>query len=78
MQQGQGVKVPNLGSKFIEQTGFYELFPKNASWEKFKNEICPIVLYSFEIKDNVIWITPLNVNGNKDIYTENKDIIFKL
>ena len=28
LQQGQGVTVPNMGMKYIEQTGFYELFPK--------------------------------------------------
>lgn len=78
MQQGQGIKVPNLGKKFIEQTGFYDLFPKKPSWEKFKNEVCPIVLYSYEIKDGIIWLSPINVVSNKELYSENRDDILSL
>ena len=42
MQQGQGVKASNRGRRFIEMTGFYDLFPKKPSWVKFKQEVCPL------------------------------------
>ena len=78
MQQGQGIKVPNLGSKYIEQTGFYELFPKKPSWEKFKNEVCPVVVYSFEIKDGIILLTPMNVKDNEALSKDHLDDILKI
>ena len=45
MQQGEGIKLPNMGKKYIEMTGFYDLFPKIASWEKFKNEVNSKIIY---------------------------------
>lgn len=77
MQEGGKIKDNNTGRRYIEQTGFYEVYPKRASWEKFKNEFCPIIFYSFEIIDNIVWINPINVFMNKDICAE-KNTILKL
>lgn len=78
MQQGGGINVPNLGRRFIEQTGFFERFPKRPSWEKFKNDFCSIIIYSFEIKDGVILLTPLNIINNNDVLKNHKTDILKL
>lgn len=78
MQQGQGIKMPNMGRKYIEQTGFYDLFPKKPSWEKFKNEVCPVVLYSFEVKDGIVLLVPHNISENSKIYKEKKESILSL
>ena len=78
MQQGQGIKEPNMGKKYIEQTGFYDLFPRKASWVKFKNEVNAIIIYSFEIKDGIVLITPMNINDNNMLYREYSDSILKL
>ena len=78
MQQGQGIKVPNIGKKYIEQTGFYDLYPQKASWEKFKNEVNSIIIYSFEIKDGVILLTPMNIKDNNKLHREYSDKILKI
>lgn len=78
MQQGQGINVPNVGRSYIEQTGFYELFPKRPSWKKFKNEICPIIIYSFEIKDRVVLLTPLRITENNRVLSNSKGAVLKL
>ena len=78
MQQGQGINVPNAGRSYIEQTGFYELFPKRPSWEKFKNEICPIILYSFEIKDGIVLLTPLKITENNSVYRNFEGSVLRL
>lgn len=78
MQQGQGVKIPNMGRKFIEKTGFYDLFPKKPSWEKFKNEVCPVVLYSFEVRDGIVLLTPHNISENSEIFNKEKKSVLIL
>lgn len=78
MQQGNGIKVKNLGYEFIRLTGFYDIFPKKPSWEKFKKEFCPIILYTFEIKDDIILLTPINVNENNKIFQNDKNLILNL
>ena len=78
MQQGEGIKIPNMGKKYIEMTGFYDLFPKKASWEKFKNEVNTIIIYSFEIKNDIILLTPINIKNNNILLTECGDAILKI
>lgn len=78
LQQGQGVTVPNMGMKYIEQTGFYELFPKRPSWEKFKKEVCPFVVYSFEINNGRVLLTPMNIKNNNALFKEYSDYILKI
>ena len=79
MQQGDSIITDNLGKQYIMQTGFYDLFPKRPSWKKFKTEICPIILYSFEIDEQgIIILSPLNINENNNIIKNNKNNILKL
>lgn len=77
MQQGGSINASNLGQSYIRQSGFYDLYPKRASWEKFKC-FCPHILYSFEIYNNIIWLIPINVNENNRIYKSYEDQILKL
>ena len=78
MQQGEGIKLPNMGKKYIEMTGFYDLFPQKASWEKFKNEVNSKIIYSFEIKNDTVLLTPTNINNNNILLTECGDAILKI
>jgi hypothetical protein len=78
MQQGEGIKIPNMGKKYIEMTGFYDLFPQKASWEKFKNEVNSMIIYSFEIKNDIVLLTPINIKNNNILLTECGDAILKL
>lgn len=78
MQQGEGIKLPNMGKKYIEMTGFYDLFPKKASWEKFKNEVNSKIIYSFEIKNDIVLLTPINIKNNNILLTECGDAILKI
>ena len=78
MQQGEGIKIPNMGKKYIEMTGFYDLFPQKASWEKFKNEVNSKIIYSFEIKNDTVLLTPTNINNNNILLTECGDAILKI
>ena len=78
MQQGEGIKIPNMGKKYIEMTGFYDLFPKKASWEKFKNEVNSMIIYSFEIKNDIVLLTPINIKNNNILLTECGDAILKI
>jgi hypothetical protein len=78
MQQGEGIKTPNMGKKYIEMTGFYDLFPQKASWEKFKNEVNSMIIYSFEIKNDIVLLTPINIKNNNILLTECGDAILKL
>ena len=64
--------------KYIEQTGFYELFPKRPSWEKFKKEVCPFVVYSFEINNGRVLLTPMNIKNNNALFKEYSDYILKI
>ena len=78
MQQSTPIGSYNFGRQFIELTGFYDIFPKRPSWNKFKNEICPIIIYSYIIQKDVILLTPINVNCNNEIFKLKKDKILKL
>lgn len=78
MQQGEGIKIPNMGKKYIEMTGFYDLFPQKTSWEKFKNEVNSMIIYSFEIKNDIVLLTPINIKNNNILLTECGDAILKL
>lgn len=78
MQQGEGIKLPNMGKKYIEMTGFYDLFPQKASWEKFKNEVNSKIIYSFEIKNDIVLLTPINIKNNNILLTECGDAILKI
>lgn len=78
MQQGERINSPNLGQKYIRQCGFYDIYPKRASWEKFKKEVCPIILYSFEIINNTIWLDPINIKENNNIFQYYNNQILKL
>lgn len=77
MQQGESINAHNLGQSYIRQSGFYDLYPKRSSWEKFKR-FCPFILYSFEIYDNTIWLTPISINENNQIYKSCGELILKL
>ena len=68
MQQGDAINAHNLGFRYINQTGFFDLFPHKPSWSKFKNEFCSHIMYSFTKDNDVIYITPLNVKNNSNIY----------
>jgi len=78
MQQGNSITTPNIGYSYIKQTGFFDLFPQKASWTKFKNQINPIVLYLFEIRDGVVWLSPVHINKNNDIYRAHYNEILEL
>ena len=78
MQQGNSINTPNLGRRYIQQTGFFDLFPKRPSWSKFQKEVCPIVLYTFRIEDGVIWINPMNVSNNNAVYGSNPSEILEI
>ncbi|MBR4854924.1 MAG: hypothetical protein IKU88_09380 [Alistipes sp.] len=78
MQQGNTINTPNLGWSYIKQTGFFDLYPKRSSWSKFQKEVCPIVLYKFEVKDDIVWLRPLNVMDNNTIYKSNANEILEL
>ena len=77
MQQGECINAHNLGQSYIKQCGFYEFYPKRASWEKFK-DFCPRILYSFEIFDNTIWLESVNIKENNSIYKSYENLILKL
>lgn len=78
MQQGNPINTDNLGKQFIALTGFYDMFPKRPSWGKFKNEICPIIIYSYVIKNNTVLLTPINLKDNNEIIKTKEDKILKL
>lgn len=64
----------------IKDTGLYDCFagPK-ISWETFKEEICPILLYTFKINnENEITIYPINVLKNNKIFIENRNKILEI
>ena len=77
MQQGESIIAPNLGQSYIRQSGFYDFYPKRTSWENFKH-FCPLILYSFEIYNNTIWLTPININENNRISKSCENQILKL
>ena len=77
MQQGESINAPNIGQSYIRQSGFYEFYPKRASWKNFK-DFCPRILYSFEIFDNTIWLEPVNIKENNSIYKSYENLILKL
>lgn len=78
LQQCERISAENAGKLYIEQTGFYDIYPKKPSWAKFKDEICPIIIYSFELKDNTIVLTPHNIRDNNNIYKDCCDQILIL
>ena len=78
LQQCERISAENTGKLYIEQTGFYDIYPKKPSWAKFKDEICPIIIYSFELKDNTIVLTPHNIRDNNNIYKDCCDQILTL
>ncbi len=78
MQQGEPINAGNIGKSFIAMTGFYDIFPKRPSWKKFKEEICPIILYEFSIENDVVLLTPININDNNHIFRTKGDKILKL
>ena len=67
MQQGQRIDGANLGRRFIEQTGYFEITRTRPSWEGFKREVNPFVLYSFETEDGVVLLTPHKIQTNDAI-----------
>lgn len=79
LQQGNSIKTDNLGKKYIALSGFYDIYPKKPSWECFKNDICPIILYSYKIDDNgTIILMPLDIRNNNELFKTKKDKILKL
>ena len=79
LQQGNSIKTDNLGKEYIALSGFYDMYPKKPSWNKFKNEICPIILYSYEIDDNgTIILMPLDIRNNNDLFKTKNHKILKL
>lgn len=79
LQQGNSIKTDNLGKEYIALSGFYDMYPKKPSWNKFKNEICPIILYDYEIDDNgTIILTPLDIRNNNDLFKTKNHKILKL
>ena len=67
-----------MGKKYIDLSGFYDMYPKKPSWNKFKNEICPIIIYSYVIKNNKVLLTPINIKDNNEIIKTKEDKILKL
>ena len=78
MQQGNQINTDNLGKQFIALTGFYDMFPKKPSWNKFKKEICPIIIYSYVMKNNKVLLTPINLKDNNEIIKTKEDKILRL
>ena len=54
------------------------MYPKKPSWNKYKNEICPIIIYSYVIKNNKVLLTPINIKDNNEIIKTKEDKILKL
>ncbi|MBQ3743344.1 MAG: hypothetical protein II858_05765 [Bacteroidales bacterium] len=78
MQQGGKIDSANLGFEHIRKIGFFDLCPRNPSWTKFRDDICPIILYSFEVGERSIRITPLNVQDSNKLYRYGEPRILKL
>lgn len=72
MHQGHSLSETGEGREVVANTGFFEMYKVRPSWTKFRNEFCPIVLYSYEIEGDVVWLSPLNV-FNDNAY-RNKDV----
>jgi hypothetical protein len=77
MQQGEKVNAINSGRKYIQKTGFYDMYPQNPSWKMF-GKICPCILYSFEVKKRTICITPLDFRENGKLYANGEPRILRL
>ena len=76
LQQGEPITALNTGYVVIKLTGFYNTYPKRPSWNKFK-DFCPAIIYSYEIKDNEVLLTPENINNtNKIINTAGNKILY--
>ncbi len=79
LQQGNPIKTNNLGKKYIALSGFYDMYPKKPSWKCFKNDICPIILYSYEIDDNgSVILMPLDIRNNNELFKTKKHKILEL
>ena len=68
MQQGQPINAYNLGYSFIESTGYFDLYRKKHSWTKFREEICPKIIYSIDLRNTTVLLYPLRVQQNNEIY----------
>ena len=75
MQQGQNITTINLGRRFIEQTGYFDLASARLSWEEFRRTVNPFVLYSFEIQNGVVFLNPINIRLNSEIKASRVNIL---
>lgn len=78
MQQGNKITTLNLGYSFIKGTGFFDVYPSNSSWATFKKHFNSIVLYTFEMSEDAIWLSPIHINQNNEIYTTHANEILVL
>ena len=79
--QGSRIYLHKPNNHYIlNDTGFYDCYAgRKLSWKTFKEEICPSLLYTFEINDkNELTIYPINVLKNSEIFKNNRERILEL
>lgn len=79
--QGSRIYLHKPNNHYIlKETGLYDCFngPK-ILWKTFKEQICPLLLYTFEINnENEIIIYPINILKNNEIFRENRNKILEV